>query len=130
MEQGTHVVRKDLVLGESSSESEEDVTTLSPQSPKQEVSSENDSSKSKPEEVLTRIFEQVATDQVSKEVSELKDALPELEDRGQATIDKLVEGNLSIDQEPRPTYAFSLPSLPSHLIFFSAFMCNLKLCVV
>lgn len=37
--------QKTLVFGESSSESEEDVTTSSPQSPKQEVSSENDSSK-------------------------------------------------------------------------------------
>lgn len=41
--------------------------------------------------VLTRIFGKVATaDQAPKEVAELKDAPPELEDGGQATVDELV----------------------------------------
>lgn len=49
----------------------------------------------------------MAIDQVPKEASsELKDAPPELEDGGQATVDELVEVNLDTDQEPRPTYAF------------------------
>lgn len=100
---------------------ERETLESSPKSPKQEVSSENDSSEkesepealpkdessdeeSEPEDVLTRIFGQVATaDQVPKEVAELKDAPPELEDGGQATVDELVEVNLEIKNPGQPT---------------------------